>query len=420
MNKFSILLFTFSVLKLHAQSNYSFNSTVYSGSAGVQYNTRGGENAFPCFAGERNTVIGANAYNVFCPIGSNNTVFGADACHFNYLGSYNTALGYGSLYANEYASNNTAIGYYALLSFRSRNNATNNTAVGSNCLEQDSLGTDNTAVGSYALKGNKLGNYNCALGVSALQNSIYNDNNTAIGYQAMYSNNGARNCAIGFQSMMSNGIGSDNIAVGYFSLLSNVTGSSNIAIGVNALKNSGYGYFNTAVGTNAGLSNKSGSNNVFIGFEAGANETSGNRLYISSGASNTILYGDFVTGQLLVGSPNPVGYQFKGNRKLNVIGGILTDSIRIASVNKWADYVFSDDYQLKSIDELENFIKQNKHLPNIPSADNVLCEGVNIAEMDAKLLEKVEELSLYIIELNNEHKNLLQKINEKNSQLILK
>lgn len=63
----------------------------------------------------------------------------------------------------------------------------------------------------------------------------------------------------------------------------------------------------------------------------------------------------------------------------------------------WADYVFGKGYKLKTPEELENFITANKHLPNIPSAAEVEKEGVNLANMDAKLLEKVEELTLYML-----------------------
>lgn len=93
-----------------------------------------------------------------------------------------------------------------------------------------------------------------------------------------------------------------------------------------------------------------------------------------------------------------------GNYKLYVKGGILTELVRVAvsGTSNWADYVFNSDYKLRSITDLENYIVKNKHLPNIPSAEDVVKDGIDIAQMDAKLLEKIEELTLYIVDLQKQ------------------
>jgi len=108
-----------------------------------------------------------------------------------------------------------------------------------------------------------------------------------------------------------------------------------------------------------------------------------------------------VNGNVLIGDATttlPAGY------KLYVQTGILTEKVKVAVVNStdWADYVFNEDYKLPSISELEAFVKANKHLPNVPSAAEVVKDGIDMAKMDAKLLEKIEELSLYIIELKKD------------------
>lgn len=64
----------------------------------------------------------------------------------------------------------------------------------------------------------------------------------------------------------------------------------------------------------------------------------------------------------------------------------------------WADYVFSDEYSLKSLSEVESFIEEHNHLPGIPSSEEVKKNGIEISKMQALLLEKIEELTLYIIE----------------------
>jgi hypothetical protein len=70
------------------------------------------------------------------------------------------------------------------------------------------------------------------------------------------------------------------------------------------------------------------------------------------------------------------------------------------SSSSWADFVFEDTYRLRSLSELEEFIQANGHLPDIPSEKEVISEGVNLAEMNKLLLQKVEELTLYLINQN--------------------
>jgi len=82
--------------------------------------------------------------------------------------------------------------------------------------------------------------------------------------------------------------------------------------------------------------------------------------------------------------------------KLDVAGTIRATEIKVEA--QTADFVFEDDYNLRSLAEVENFIKENKHLPDIPSASQMEAEGVNLAEMNKLLLMKVEELTLYLIQ----------------------
>ncbi len=78
----------------------------------------------------------------------------------------------------------------------------------------------------------------------------------------------------------------------------------------------------------------------------------------------------------------------------------------------WFDYVFDKDYKLMSLSELEQFIKTNKHLPEIPSEKEVKENGINLGEMQGKLLLKIEELTLYIIEQEKQLKELQKQIDE--------
>ena len=87
---------------------------------------------------------------------------------------------------------------------------------------------------------------------------------------------------------------------------------------------------------------------------------------------------------------------------LYVKKGILAERVRVAVATsaRWADYVFDDDYNLMPLKEVEEFIQENDHLPNVPSADEITETGIDMAEMAAKQMEKIEELTLYLIEAN--------------------
>ncbi len=106
----------------------------------------------------------------------------------------------------------------------------------------------------------------------------------------------------------------------------------------------------------------------------------------------------------------------RDNNTLGVSGGNLAvDGILRAKQvevkpNVWADFVFEDSHKLPTLNEVENQIVQNGHLIDIPSEKEVLKNGINLGEMDAKLLQKIEELTLYIIQMNKRI-DLLEKEN---------
>ncbi len=95
-------------------------------------------------------------------------------------------------------------------------------------------------------------------------------------------------------------------------------------------------------------------------------------------------------------------------------GGLIVEEVLIELKETWPDYVFKKAYDLPPLKEVENFILQNGHLENIPSAEEVDKNGIKLGEMNIKLLEKIEELTLYIIEQEKRIKKL--ELNQKNSQ----
>lgn len=81
-------------------------------------------------------------------------------------------------------------------------------------------------------------------------------------------------------------------------------------------------------------------------------------------------------------------------------------------VDNWADFVFEDDYQLMPLNEVEQFVKTEKHLPNVPSEKELKANGMDVQEMNAVLMQKVEELTLYLIEQDKEIETMKARIEE--------
>jgi hypothetical protein len=98
---------------------------------------------------------------------------------------------------------------------------------------------------------------------------------------------------------------------------------------------------------------------------------------------------------------------------LNVDGKIIAEELRVELSTNWPDYVFAKEYELKSIKEVEAHINEKHHLPGIPSAKEIEEDGLMVGDMQKRMMEKIEELTLYIIDLNNEIEDLKKKIDEK-------
>ncbi|MBS1780516.1 MAG: hypothetical protein JST70_14395 [Bacteroidetes bacterium] len=108
-----------------------------------------------------------------------------------------------------------------------------------------------------------------------------------------------------------------------------------------------------------------------------------------------------------------VGISTGTNYRLYVKDGILTERIKVALHSdpaNWSDFVFADDYNLRPLNEVENYINKHRHLPEIPSTEEVHKEGLDLAQIDAKLLQKIEELTLYVIQQQKEINQLKGKM----------
>ncbi len=136
-------------------------------------------------------------------------------------------------------------------------------------------------------------------------------------------------------------------------------------------------------------------------------------LFLQHSAGNLILCGNeqgAVGIGVLSGASIPAGYL------LAVDGKVISEEIKVQLSGSWPDYVFKEDYPLQSFDDLRSFIKQNKHLPNIPAAAEVEKNGIEVGDMQKRMVEKIEELTLYILDLETRLKKL-EAVNTSTSSL---
>ncbi|MFW0739848.1 tail fiber protein [Flavobacterium sp.] len=116
------------------------------------------------------------------------------------------------------------------------------------------------------------------------------------------------------------------------------------------------------------------------------------------------------TGNVGIGTENP-------DAKLAVKGKIHSEEVKVDLTVPAPDYVFSNDYQLRSLKEVETYVNQNSHLPEVPSAKEFEKNGIHLAEMNMALLKKVEELTLYAIGQEKKTEQLIKIIEDQNERL---
>lgn len=136
-----------------------------------------------------------------------------------------------------------------------------------------------------------------------------------------------------------------------------------------------------------------------------AADANGLKLHNSSG--NGVFVSN--TGSVGIGTTNTAGYL------LAVAGKVVATEVFVKHIDNWYDHVFSENYALMSIIDLEKFINENKHLPDIPTENEVLTDGIQLGNIAGLLLKKIEELTLYTIQqqkLIEQQQETLEKVLE--------
>ncbi|MEA5461273.1 hypothetical protein VB796_19575 [Arcicella sp. LKC2W] len=327
----------------------------------------------------------------------------------------------------------------------------NNLCVGDRAGRILSTGGDNLILGGAAGYSITTGNTNVFLGaVAGFQNTSGRDNvflgynsgganvtglnNIYLGSQSGNTATGDYNTYIGYASGANNPTGSQNTFIGHYA--NGTSGVSNAAaIGNGAFASTSNSFILGNINNNVGIGNTAPNAKLEITATSGSglrftNLTSGSATTPTSGSNKVLSVnanGDVILVQLAgsatTTSSNPVaestwknadGYLYNNSTNgvvingagldgnaLIVKGGVLSKevNVKVEGAESWPDYVFKPSYKRMSLEEVEKFIAINGHLPNVASATEMAATGNNLNKTDIKLLEKVEELTLYLLEM---------------------
>ena len=345
--------------------------------------------------------------------GSYGSYFGYYAGQAN-TASYNTFLGYQSGYTNTSGTQNVFVGhrsgYYSTT-------GSYNIFNGVNSGHYNTSGSNNAFVGGYSGFYNTTGYNNTFLGRSAGYNNTTGAGNVFIGYNAGYYNTTGSN-----KLYIDNSSTTSPLIYGDFS--SNiVTVNGALGIGTTSPTAKLEVVSTGSIGSGDGIDWSNAAIRVsqqgyLLGCD-GNQITANKELFINSETSHITFQTDGGTTRMSIKSTGQVGIGLSAGLDVSVWqgallavnGGILCEKVKVVSDVPSSDYVFNKDYELLSLPETEKYIKDNKHLPEVPSSEEFKENGYSIGEMDDILLRKIEELTLHIIELNKEIEELKNKTN---------
>lgn len=441
------------------------SKSMYTNATGSYNTATGFKSLYTNASGSYNTAFGYES--LFANTASYNNAFGFQSLIANSTGTRNNAFGYRSLYANTSGSDNTACGHFSLssnvlgnsntaagaYSLFSNSQGDYNTSIGYRTLYNMSNADHNTVIGYRAMESVDDGGYNTALGSWSLYNLTTGIENVALGYASGYRNQGgSQNTYIGFRAGYgaSSNSQSGNIFLGYMAGYNEV-GSNNLYIHnsdtANPLiygdfenKELGFNALKVGVGTQNPIGklhvHDSESSNTFM-YITPANTSSGDSSSIFFGEDHDASYGMYwmydgsgnqmelygkslstIYGPHLVIDRNDgdvaIGQTLASGYKLSVDGKVICEELRVNLTEDWPDYVFKPDYELLPLNKLESFVDENGHLPNIPSSDEMDESGLEVGEMQRLMMEKIEELTLYVIQQQKEIDELKSQLSKTN------
>jgi hypothetical protein len=424
---------------------------VYGGFAAGLSTTTGFQNAFlGSEAGRSNTAGNNNAFLGF-HAGTVNTTGSYNAFMGPFTGQSNTT-GYSNVYVGVKAGNTNQTGHNNVMlgdSAGFNNTVSNNIYIGSKAGFASTTASFNVFTGGYAGYANTTGSFNVITGLDAGHVNTTGSFNVFTGHQAGLSNvTGNQNTMVGYQAGRNNTTGQSNVFIGYdagvpenvgnltnavaIGYNSRVTQSNSLILGANANVGIGTSSPATKLQITTGTANTSGLRLENLTSSSPASVTNQYKFLSVDGAGNVILASSNGsareaapeslwqrTGSFLQSSQGAAIIIGQGvtrtpsDYNLFVSKGILTEKVKVAVKNtdEWSDKVFAAGYTLKSLTDVEAYIKEHQHLPGIPSAKEMVESGNDLHKTDVKLLEKIEELTLYMIELTKENQALKQQVN---------
>lgn len=245
-------------------------------------------------------------------------------------------------------------------------------------------------------------------------------------FNSIFVDGGAGNVGIGISNPVSKFEvqGDASAATNIINSESNYTGNTDVrAVRGYSITNPGYGIGGEFIGGYMGARNEAqgttGTFTVYGSYNIASNSSTGTAYGVygtasSSGGGNA--YAVYAAGDLKASSQLFVGTTATdeaaaSSYEVLVDGEIICEDMTVELSQNWPDYVFKDDYDLMPLGKVEQFITQNGHLPNMPSEQDVYDNmGFSVEETTLKMLEKIEELTLYMIELKKENEELRQMI----------
>ena len=384
-------------------------------------------------------------------------------------GDRNIAIGYQSMYDHNGGDDNIAIGSSAMKD--GEGNGADNIAIGTEALKNIGAGAArNIAIGGDAQKiQNGAATDNISIGYQSLYNNTVGDYNVAVGTEALYSVNdpsGHKNVGVGYRAglFIANGSteftsGSSNVFIGAHAYPNAINDSNEVVIGANAIGNGS----NTVTIGDSNITNiyfsgnitaAQSSANTFIDADASGNPYVGGlrainnldddcSIFSHGDNRSSTRYGTNVSGfgeifaqnmtnGLMIGvgtAYKPIIFGSNGREVLRIQGGppdgpeiisgsaVSTGSFGTVQASHFTgdgagltnvpDYVFEPEYVLRSLSDVEEFVSESKHLPGIPSMNDMSeWKKYSVGDRDMLLLEKIEELTLYVIRLEKRIKDL--------------